>query len=648
MTGAQRRPALARRFGDLPLRWKILLPFAFLAVLYGTSATYIFSRGTAAEQRANLTARLRDVATVVTNDLEKREFGLIGTARVIGRTQGVAKAIARGDRARLGSLVLPPVGNSSHSVAVVADARGIVLLDVRIEKGAPPRTETRGDWSAVPLIPGAAGAREAPSADFQAAFIEQGGISYLAVAGPISAERGGPIGVALVGDRLDEILRGLGALTDAGLTVTDESGRTLAGRPVPAPPADMTGATQLHALRAGRSVELLYVPVTIRSERAGMLVVALPSASGLGALGREAWKIAFLAIAALAGVFLVGVWVARWISHPLGDLLESTRALGRRELGRRVGMDRRDEVGELGRSFDQMAQELEASHHELERRVEERTRELAEALDHLDRANVELGHASDAKSAFLTNMSHELRTPLSAILMAAEMLHDPAFGPLPEKKVRDLGGRIHGSGKHLLALIDDLLDLSRIEAGRLELRPQPVPLASSLAEVAMTVGPIAREKGVALNIPATDGERILADPLRLRQILLNLLTNAIKFTEPGGTIWVEVASSNRTVAVAVRDTGIGIERKHLKRIFEPFEQVSGTAGLGVGLGLAISKRIAELQGGRLRVSSTPGEGSTFTLTLPKANATGEATASAGATPRRRRTGGNSAARGRRK
>jgi len=245
--------------------------------------------------------------------------------------------------------------------------------------------------------------------------------------------------------------------------------------------------------------------------------------------------------------------------------------------------------------------------------IHARTLELVEQLD---RANAELKQASEAKSEFLTTMSHELRTPLHSILVAAELIGDPLFGTLTEARIRELARTIHGSGTHLLRLVDDLVDLSRIEAGRLELRPVDVPVSTLLGEILEEMTPLAREKDISLEMPLGPGPRITADPLRIRQVLGNLVANAIKFTGRGGRVWVEVSASLAEVRISVHDSGIGIAAEDLGRVFLPFEQVAGTSTPGVGLGLAISQRIVELHGGRFEAASTPGVGSTFSVTLP--------------------------------
>lgn len=618
-TMARRPRALPRRaFADLPVRWKILLPFALLALLYGVFGTYVFSRGTAKESRAALEGRLRDVAGSAAEDLRQREFLLGQTARLLANIEGVPGAVASRNRARLSRLVLPPAVNAAHALNLVVDSRGVVLLDARMGPDGTPRVRSGGRVGPAPLLDAVLGA-QGERAVAQADLLRVGDTWFLA--GAVSVRRGTQVvGATVVGDAIPVIVARLERLTGARLGMTNDGDATLAGISFPnqslvARPAQASGRLD------GEPAELLAVPFSIRGRRTGTVVIGLRAQSGLGALGGEGWKIALLAVGVLGGVLFVGTWVARRISQPLAQVLESTRALRRGQLGHRVRVDRGDEMGELAQSFNEMAEQLEASHQELERRVRERTRELAEALDRLDRTNAELARVSEAKSGFIADVSHELRTPLTAILLAADMLKDPSFQPLTEEKVRLLGAKVLASGQHLLGLIDELLDLAKIEAGRLETRPESVAVAALLAGVESTIRSMAEERQLRLDVRCPEDVYALADPLRLRQVLFNLLSNAVKFNRPRGRIRVGVVSSRRLVTVSVADTGIGIARSDLKRIFEPFERLQpGGNEQGVGLGLSISKKIVELQGGRLAVSSTPGRGSTFTVTLPAAAA----------------------------
>jgi signal transduction histidine kinase len=273
--------------------------------------------------------------------------------------------------------------------------------------------------------------------------------------------------------------------------------------------------------------------------------------------------------------------------------------------------------------------ELQLAALQLEAKVEDRTQELKAV-------NVQLEAVSRHKSAFLANMSHELRTPLNGILGFSDLLQDPTFGPLNEKQARYLG-HIHTSGKHLLALINDLLDLSKVEAGKLELRRETFSLAETLDAALNTIRPQAEAKGLALNLTVeTALPQLTADPLRLMQILYNLLSNAVKFTPEGGRITVTVrtarsaecrlrcaasrASDTPTgVEIAVADTGIGIAAEDMPKLFQPFTQLEPTLAKqrqGTGLGLALTKQLIELHGGRIWAASEgAGHGSTFTICI---------------------------------
>ncbi|MDD4019596.1 MAG: ATP-binding protein [Kiritimatiellae bacterium] len=247
----------------------------------------------------------------------------------------------------------------------------------------------------------------------------------------------------------------------------------------------------------------------------------------------------------------------------------------------------------------------------LERRVAERTAELAVAK--------ELAETADRlKSAFLATMSHELRTPLNSIIGFSGILIQELPGPLNAEQRKQLE-MVRESSRHLLALINDVLDISKIEAGQMVVHPEPFDLRDSLMKVLGIVKPLAEKKRLSLqaNLAAATGT-LFSDPRRIGQILLNLLNNAIKFTEEG-TVTLGVEKDEATVRFSVEDTGIGITPEDLCKLFEPFQQVD--SGLtrrheGTGLGLAICRRLAGLLDGKIEVTSVLGKGSVFTLILP--------------------------------
>jgi GAF domain-containing protein len=227
--------------------------------------------------------------------------------------------------------------------------------------------------------------------------------------------------------------------------------------------------------------------------------------------------------------------------------------------------------------------------------------------------------ANQHKSEFLANMSHELRTPLNAIIGFSEVLSEKMFGEVNEKQL-DYLKDIHESGRHLLSLINDILDLSKIEAGRMELELASFHLPSAISNAMTLVRERAQRHGIALDaqIDPQLGE-FSADERKVKQILVNLLSNAVKFTPDGGRVDVRAAMNGKSVEIAVRDTGIGIAPEDQVQLFEEFKQVgrdSRRKAEGTGLGLALTKRFVELHGGEIRVDSAPGKGSTFTVVLP--------------------------------
>jgi PAS domain S-box-containing protein len=275
-----------------------------------------------------------------------------------------------------------------------------------------------------------------------------------------------------------------------------------------------------------------------------------------------------------------------------------------------AGMVMSYEITELKR----IERELREERAQLTRRVAERTADLS-------LANAELARASRLKDEFLANMSHELRTPLNSILGRAEALQEEIYGPVTPKQQEVLRG-VEESGRHLLNLINDILDLSKIEAGRLELALDPVDINLICHTSLRMVAQLALTKQVALTSTIdAQVETIQADERRLKQILVNLLSNAVKFTPAGGKVGLEVSGDpeRQTVTFTVSDTGIGIADEHLAKLFQPFVQIDSSLSrqyAGTGLGLALVMRLAEAHGGSVAVESEPGQGSSFSVALP--------------------------------
>lgn len=246
--------------------------------------------------------------------------------------------------------------------------------------------------------------------------------------------------------------------------------------------------------------------------------------------------------------------------------------------------------------------------------------ELVTAKRALETTAAELQQASQYKSEFLANMSHELRTPLNSMLILSQLLKENAKGNLNAEQI-DFAATIHSSGNDLLSIINDILDLSKVEAGQLEICSGPVFLPQILADLKTLFAPVADRKSIelAMRLDGAASRSIHSDHQRLEQILRNLIANAIKFTERGSVSLVISQPDQQSIAFSVRDTGIGIEADQLRAIFEAFRQADGAISRrfgGTGLGLSISLRLAHLLGGRIEVTSEPGAGSCFTLYIP--------------------------------
>jgi two-component system, sensor histidine kinase and response regulator len=263
--------------------------------------------------------------------------------------------------------------------------------------------------------------------------------------------------------------------------------------------------------------------------------------------------------------------------------------------------------------------QLEITNEVIENAVAERTAELEASKAAAESAN-------RTKSEFLASMSHELRTPLNAVIGFSELLSEQVFGPLNERQ-KDYADSILVSGRHLLKLINDILDLAKVEAGHMELDLAEVPVEQALRNAETIVRPLADKKLIHLEVSAEECPRLVADPGKLNQILFNLLSNAVKFTPEGGRVAMSAAPARTSpdaepdaVQISITDTGIGIGADHLERIFSEFVQVDSSLSrrhAGTGLGLALTKKLVELHGGQIRVESEgEGTGSTFIVVLP--------------------------------
>ncbi|MGF1487733.1 MAG: ATP-binding protein [Prochloraceae cyanobacterium] len=323
--------------------------------------------------------------------------------------------------------------------------------------------------------------------------------------------------------------------------------------------------------------------------------------------------IIFLGIITVILTILAATAVARSISNPVVELTKVAKNIAAGEWDRKIKIARKDEIGELALSFNSMAFQLKESFDKLEQRVRERTVELRKAVE-------EAREAEQSKDRFLANISHELRTPLNSILGYTKLVQrESKLDPNQEHKL----GIVEQSGNHLLRLINDILDLSETEAGKMQLELSEFNLQSFLDGVVAIVRMWAIDKGVIFSYQHYSlPENIKADRKRLRQILINLLNNAIKFSDRGDKVTLKVKNINlegqHKIHFEVIDNGVGLSSEKLAKIFDPFEQVRDVEALstGTGLGLSISKQLIRLMGGDLQAESEPDRGSRFWFEIP--------------------------------
>lgn len=392
-------------------------------------------------------------------------------------------------------------------------------------------------------------------------------IPFLAIAAPVSFEQNkgkgaGPEAVLIASVDFRPLLKRLARLGGAERAIAINDGLTPLAASAPPTGPDVSSSTTPF----GTGQWTLTIHESRESAFAPLRAARLQATVWVGTAG---------GLSILASLLLAG-----WILRPVRRLTHAAHRMGGGDLSSRAGVDRPDEIGELARAFDRMAA----------------------ALQELDLQ----------KSDFVSHVSHELRTPLTSIKLSVANLMDGVVGPLDARQ-QEVLVRVRGDLDRLIRMVNELLDIAKLDAGKVDLARDPVDLAGVARDAAAVVSPMASGKGVKLSVTGEAAE-IPGDRAKLTQVAINLIDNAVKFTPEGGSVAVEVGPRR----LVVRDTGCGIAAEALPRIFEKFAKVGDSRAprpVGAGLGLSITRRLVELHGGTIRAESEVGKGSTFTVTF---------------------------------
>jgi signal transduction histidine kinase len=369
-----------------------------------------------------------------------------------------------------------------------------------------------------------------------------------------------------------------------------------------------------------------YVPAAL-PPRDFFLSAGQSKAEAFAAIDEATWRgVALIGFGLLAATLAAILGARKFVREPIRGLLKVAAEWrnGNDEARVRVS-DPGSEIGHLGAAFNTMADAL-AARHAAQKHAEEELRHLNATLEsRVERRTIELANANKAKSMFLANISHELRTPLNAIIGFGEMMQYQILGPIGVPAYKEYAGHIHESGKHLLALVEEMLDLSKIEAGKLEIERMPIMPGPLLAESLVMLRPMAEAGEIEIVVEGDpSGWPVFeADPVKLKQVFVNLIGNAVKFTPAGGCVTVSGEVSGAWLQIRISDTGIGMRSEDIPLVIQPFYRASSPYDAkhqGAGLGLPFAKAVVELHDGTLGIESRVGSGTTVTVTLPLAAA----------------------------
>lgn len=601
----------------LPLLWKILLPYFGLVTLVTAAGAFLATRQLVSQTQSVLAQNLDRRYLEVTALLHDRELYLLESSNYAGSLGGIEGAVAEQNAAATNDLLRSvPALKRDLNVVVVVDDRGRTLAAFARQKADGPITRAAAySWGAAPIVKQALHSDEGAEVT---GFVRWSGGMLLATAAPICSGSVAcqPVGVAISGITAPELMREIGggsstAAAAGSIGLYSQDGSLLAseaGLPPQLAPEHAgvdTATVALPSAFGSDQLGRIYGPFNLGGQRAGTLEIDAASAPLLPPVRDSTMRLLAILLVAIAGVAAIGWLLARYVLGQLAPLMATSRALGGGELSARAPVMSADELGELARGVNLMADQLQASYANLESRVEQRTAEIARLM-------------RDRNDLF-TGVTHDFRTPLAVIIAQSELLLDPTYQTDPA--VANLGRTVKAAASQLLLLVNRVLDLAQSEAGRLVVNLEALDLAELLDEIGPTLEGLAHGSALDLRYELEPVPVVLADAFRTREVIFNLVDNAAKYSEPGGTITIRTHARAGWVELAVEDTGIGIPPGVGDRIFEPFYRVKTsrdeTERPSSGLGLALTKKLVEAMNGEIAFENRK-KGTRFTVSLPVA------------------------------
>ena len=546
MTSVPARPRRRLRYRDLPLFWKLLVPYTILLIVAALIGALFIVRNLDTRAQTTLDQQLAEQALTARSQLHDTELYLIESATFAANLQGVSQAAARRNRSQTNRLLQSVLAlKSDLNLLVATDRNGVGLSEFA---RTPALTSATGSsWAS---YSGIRGLLRSTTGNASAAIFALPGRPMFVVAAPICTTANGcrPAGVAIAGIRADAVAAGLRLEPSTGFAMYDAAGNRIADKAqaLPRPPA--VGADgQLPRITTkvgGKSAQVVYAPLVLQDRQVGAFAVSLPVAPAFASARHAAQSFAWLLLALIAGIVVIGLLVNQRILAQVRPLVRTNRRLGAGDLTARAPVRGNDELGELAAGVNQMAEQLEASVATLRSGVEQRTDEVRRLLRE--------------RTEFFATLSHEFRTPLAIIRTQANMLSDPEMRHDPAAASTSLQ-IVSEAATQALDIVNDILEASRTDSEAVDLQLGSVDIARLLQEMAPTIEGLAASAGLRSEIKVGPLALVTADARRLRQVLLNLVDNAVKYTPSGGAVTVMAGQTTEGfIEIEVRDTGVGI------------------------------------------------------------------------------------------